>query len=663
MELAGAAGPDLPAMIGPVPARVPGSVQQALLEAGQLPDWTIGLNSNACEWVENRHWAFQTTLPLSTCTAPGQKLLHAAGLDHAGRIFLGQTEIATFASAHESHTFDLTAAIAAQLPTAPAHGLTLSILFTDPPRYLGQIGHTSQMRDAKPRFYYVWDWVIRLVQIGISDSLTLETRPAAAIDSLRAYTDVSAQTELTATGQVHVELSVANAAPTDTLRLELLDGDTLLTATTAPASTRNLTLTAPDITLWQPIGAGQQKLYTLRTTLITSAGPQHTLTRRLGFRKVTWEACEGAPASAEPWLLNVNGRRHFIYGANWVPIRTNFADVTEADYRKFLQAYADHGFNFLRVWGGATLERDIFFDLCDELGLMVWQEFPYSSSGLDNWTPDDPQAVAQAARIAESYIRRRQHHASLIMWCGGNELQWGDKDKLTGGGIPLGYDHPPIAAMKRICDTLDPTRRFVPTSSSGPSFLGNESDFGKGMHHDVHGPWNIPGTFAEWQKYWAADDALIRSEVGVPGASSAEVIEAYCNGQSLPGDGTNPLWRHVCTWWFQWKPYLAAGGNPQSLQDFVTWSQKRQADGLSVALRACLGRFPRCGGFIIWMGHDCFPCPINTAIFDWHAQPKPAATALAAIVREHGLIQPPPAIAAAILKPAKPGHEPALATV
>jgi beta-mannosidase len=198
--------------------------------------------------------------------------------------------------------------------------------------------------------------------------------------------------------------------------------------------------------------------------------------------------------------------------------------------------------------------------------------------------------------------------------------------------------------MKQVCNALDPTRRFVPTSSSGPNFLGIEADFGKGLHHDVHGPWNIPGTFAEWERYWQADDALIRSEVGVPGASSAQVIEAYCNGNPLPGDATNPAWRHVCAWWFQWKEYLAAGGNPESLAEFVAWSQRRQTDGLAVALRACLGRFPRCGGFIIWMGHDCFPCPINTAIFDWQANPKPAATALAAIVRELGLIQPRPAI-------------------
>lgn len=660
MELTGFPGPDLPSMIGPIPARVPGSVQQALLEAGLLPDWTIGLNSNACEWVENRHWAFQTTLPLDVCKAAGKKILKAEGLDHAGRVFVGKSEVGSFASAHEAHAFDLTDAINHVLDTAGEAGIPLTILFTEPPRYLGQIGHTSQMRDAKPRFYYVWDWVIRLVQIGITDKLTIEIQACGAIESLRAYTDVTDAGMETATGHVHVELSIAGAGDTDTVSVELLEDDRLLTVITAPATTRQLKLTVPDVRLWQPVGAGEQKLYTLHVSVSDGKAISHSVTRRLGFRKIHWEKCEGAAEHAEPWLLRVNDRRHFIYGANWVPIRTNFADVTEADYRKFLQAYVNHGFNFLRVWGGATLERDIFFDLCDELGLMVWQEFPYSSSGLDNWTPDDAEAVSQAARIAESYVRRRQHHPSLIMWCGGNELQWGQKERKHGGGVPIGYDHPPIAAMRSVVELLDPTRRFVATSSSGPNFLGIEADFGKGLHHDVHGPWNISGTLGDWERYWQNDDALFRSEVGVPGASPAEVIERYCNGDTLPGDATNATWRHVCAWWFQWKEYLASGGDPRSLEDFVTWSQRRQAEGLAIALRACIRRFPRCGGFIVWMGHDCFPCPINTAIFDWLGHPKPAAVAMAAIVREYGLVHPRLTIDASVLPMMKPNRTAAL---
>ena len=131
------------------------------------------------------------------------------------------------------------------------------------------------------------------------------------------------------------------------------------------------------------------------------------------------------------------------------------------------------------------------------------------------------------------------------MWCGGNELQLGHGNARIGGGVPLGYDHPTLAAMHAVVKRLDPGRRFVPTSSSGPRFSADASEFGKGVHHDVHGPWNLPGTMEEWKGYWDQDDALFRSEVGVPGASPAAMIMQYCQDEGLPADLSHPAWKHV----------------------------------------------------------------------------------------------------------------------
>ena len=88
---------------------------------------------------------------------------------------------------------------------------------------------------------------------------------------------------------------------------------------------------------------------------------------------------------------------------------------------------------------------------------------------------------------------------------------------------------------------------------------------------------------------------------------------------------------HACAWWVQWEDYLREGGDPNSLERFVTWSQARQAEALTYAARACKHRFPACGGFIAWMGHDCYPCPANTSILDVNGTPKPAALALAKV--------------------------------
>ena len=194
-----------------------------------------------------------------------------------------------------------------------------------------------------------------------------------------------------------------------------------------------------------------------------------------------------------------------------------FADLARESYRKLIEQYADLGCNVFRVWGGAFLEKSWLYDLCDEHGILVWQEFPLSSSGHENWPHEDEPSMQTLEQTAESYVRRRQHHASLLMWCGGNELQGGMDGSKTGTGIPVGLDHPLMQRWKALVQREDPGRRFVPTSASGPRFLADAAHYGQGLHWDVHGPWKAPApTVEEWETYWRGDDALFRSETGAP---------------------------------------------------------------------------------------------------------------------------------------------------
>ncbi|MBA3685646.1 MAG: hypothetical protein H0W72_10475 [Planctomycetes bacterium] len=217
------------------------------------------------------------------------------------------------------------------------------------------------------------------------------------------------------------------------------------------------------------------------------------------------------------------------------------------------------------------------------------------------------------------------------MWCGGNELQGGLDGGKTGIGKPVTLDHPLIRRWQALVEREDPGRRFVPTSSSGPRFMADEKDFGKGLHWDVHGPWKAPGAdAAASERYWRGDDALFRSETGAPGASSAEIIRRSSGGMPcLPANADNPLWRR-CMWWIEWKDFLAQHARePASLEEYVQWSQARQAEAIAMAIRASKARFPGIGGIILWMGHDAWPCAANTAIIDVDGAPKPAALAAA----------------------------------
>jgi beta-mannosidase len=621
-----------------LPAPVPGSVQQALLDAGRVPDWYLGLNAERCEWVENRHWIYEVVLPDEWFEAVKEVRLRCIGLDGNGLIRLNGQEIAAFANSYVPHVVDLT-------PYLAASGNRLQIVFECPPRWLGQFGYTSRMTAWKPRFNYHWDWTARLVQIGIWDAVAVEIVDAGEIDGLRVTTDADrdppfGQLELAGSvkGQgaaVRCSLSARDAA-SGTVPIREQTVDLAADIGTAGLRTFELSWEDLDVSLWWPNGYGDQPRYDLVVELLDDGqGVLDRVERTVGFRHIEWQPCLDAPEGADPWLCVVNGRPIFLQGFNWTPIRPDFADVKPAAYEQRLKLYRDLHVNVLRGWGGAVLEREVFFDLCDALGLLVWQEFPLSSSGIDNYAPDDPASIDALVEIARSYVARRQHHASLLLWCGGNELM-DDKDgDRENGGPPLDVAHPLLKALGDVVREMDPKRRFLATSASGPRESADPKDFGEGVHWDVHGPWQAEGALDDrWQEFWTGDDALFRSEVGAPGPSSAELIRRFAGDiDPYPGTLANPLWRRT-SWWIEWPEYVAdVGREPETLEAYVAWGQQRQARALSIAAAACKGRFPRCGGFIVWMGHDCFPCTANTSVIDFDGNPKPAAFALAEIFR------------------------------
>jgi beta-mannosidase len=312
-----------------------------------------------------------------------------------------------------------------------------------------------------------------------------------------------------------------------------------------------------------------------------------------------------------------------------VEIVPNWADVTREEHRLRLAQYRDLGVNILRINACQFLESADFYELCDEYGIMVWQEMPLTSSGVENTPPDDPASIDALCRMARTFVARRQHHPSLVLWGGGNELL--DRDMK-----PYDVSHPMLGALQRVFQEEDPARRYVPTSPSGPRWGIEEQYVGKGLHWDVHGPWKPKTDLAAWKVFWESADALFYSEIGAPGAAPAGLIRKYAGELPvMPVDPSNPLYCITLSWWTENAQFETEKGRaPTSLEEYVDWSQARQAETLAVAVRACKARFPRCGGVILWCGHDCFPCAVNTSIVDFEGAPKPAALALAAIYKE-----------------------------
>ena len=598
---------DVPVM----PAVFPRSVQASLLAAGWIKDWNDGLNSLACEWVEHRHWEFFTQIEAGTAPQGGTATLYAETLDYSGWVLVDGKKVAEFSGALTRQKIELGDA----LTDGKAH--MLSLVFGTPPEEQGQVGFTSRSAHFKPRYNFSWDFCPRLVPVGARGDLRLEFG-APAVELIRVTPRL--REDLT-TGEVAVRLEARGAGTVATVRLFQAGKNVAATTRSLTDGENILTVEAPAVKLWWPNGHGDQPLYDV---VVTTGDGVEVARVRVGFKHVAWEPCEGAPADALPWICVVNGRRIFLQGVNWTPVRLDYLSVTTAQYRERIALYREMGCNVLRVWGGAFLEQREFYDLCDEAGLLVWQEFPLSSSGIDNWAPEDPEAIKRLEVIARDYVRRRGHHACRLMWCGGNELQHalGRKD---GTGTPLTLEHPCLAALDRVVAEEDPGTRFVPTSSSGPKFMAFERDYGKGLHHDVHGPWNFDD-MAQWKRYWAGDDALLRSETGAPGAASLACIERHCGDEKpWPPSGDNRLYLHACSWWLQWDKFKAQFdglSEREGLARYVELSQAAQAEALAVPARRHRDRFPRCAGILLWMGHDLFPCPVNTSVIDFEGTPK-----------------------------------------
>ena len=634
-RLYGGMGPDPCIDVTSVPARVPGSVQGALREAGILPDWNVGLNYRQCEWVEHRHWIYRTELPDEWLAAPqhfaslGRECppasyrLECLGLDYTGWVYVNGVEAGAFVGTHVPHSFDLT-------PHLKPSGNVLEIIFDLPPRWLGQFGHTSQMTEWKPRYSYTWDWVPRLVQVGIWDTISLVTTAGCELDTLRVLTDAEPRT---GTGILEVSgQAVAFGSDRVDVTLEAEDGVVRQETMDVYEFAQGLRWDDLPVQLWWPNLEGEQPLYTLTVRLLDALGDQVDCdVRRVGFKHLEWRACAGAPPEADPWLCVVNGRPVFMQGVNFAPLSALFADLTREDYAARLRQYRELGANLLRINACQFLERQWFYDLCDELGLLVWQEFPLTSSGLENWPPEDARSIDEMAAIARSFVQRRRHHASLALWSGGNELQ-GDLDgRKTGMGKPCGLDHPMLKRLGQVVAEEDPTHRYIPTSPSGPRAGANPADYGKGLHWDVHGGAALAASPEEAQKLLEGDDALFRSEVYCPGASPVTLIEKYAGGLPIwPPTAANPYWSRLTTWWLDYDKITALHGRPPSdLAEYVAWSQQHQGLMLGQEVRAAKRRFPSCGGVLLWSGHDTFPLTINSSLIDYDGQFKPAALELA----------------------------------
>ncbi len=599
------------------PATVPGCVHTDLLAAGIIEDPYWAENEPQTAWIGRADWGYSCTFDVSADTLEAEHLtLVCEGLDTVAELSVNGERVAQTESMHVGYRFDIK-------PLVKEGENKLEIIFRSPVAY--STAHKERLGD-RPNAYpdplnfirkmacnFGWDWGPTLITSGIWREIYLESWSGVRLGSVRPL--VLEATEARARLEVYAELEgdvvglPLQASLTDPNGVVVAQAEEEASASGAP-----LTLSVDAPQRWWPRGHGEQPLY----TLVVSIG-ESVWQGRVGLRTAELDTMPDAVGAA--FTLKVNGKPIFCKGANWIPDDCFPTRVTPERYRARIVQACDAHMNMLRVWGGGIYEHDAFYDICDELGVLVWQDFLFACAAYPEEAPFG-DLVEEEARYN---VTRLAPHPSLVLWNGNNENLWGYEDwgwkqELEGRTWGRGFY---LELLPKVVAELDPSRPYWP----GSPWSGDEA---LPPNLDTHGPMHI------WDVWNQIDYTHYRdyrprfaAEFGFQAPPSYATLQA-----SIPTNdfyATSPAMLHH---------QKAMGGNDKLMKglanhfgmgtegtkgDFDDWlylTQLNQARALTLGVEWFRSLAPRCMGALYWQLNDCWPVTSWAAI-DGYGREKP----------------------------------------
>ncbi|MDG6109908.1 glycoside hydrolase family 2 protein [Dactylosporangium aurantiacum] len=572
-----------------VPATVPGCVHTDLLAAGLIDDPYLDDNELRQRWIGRTDWEYRTTFGWSAApgaAGPDRVDLVCDGLDTVATVTVNDVEVLHTANMHRGYRADVTTLL------RPGDN-TLRIRFTAPYTYAE--AHRAALGERpgpypepfqfirKMACNFGWDWGPTLVTAGIWQRIGLhawsgvrlaEVRPLATVDGGTGRVEVPVRVERTGDEPVTVTAEIAGVSA----ELRLGPGE----------HTGVLVLEVPDVRLWWPAGHGDQPRYPL-----TVRAGADTWTRRIGFRTVELDP--------DAFRLTVNGRPVFVKGFNWIPDDCFPARVTADRLRARVGQALDAGANLLRVWGGGRYESDDFYDLADELGVLVWQDFLFACAAY----PEDEPFRGEVEAEAREQVTRLVWRPSLVLWCGNNENIWGHQhwgwpEALDGRSWGAGFYHD---LLPRVVAELDPTRPYWPGTPYSGSPDRDVMDDSTGTIH-IWDVWNTK----DYTRYDAYTPRFV-AEFGFQAPPTWATLRAAVSDEPLtaasPGvrhhqkaaDGDDKLLRGLGR-------HLPA---PADVDDWHYFTQLNQARAVAYGLERFRSLMPYCMGAVVWQLNDCWP--------------------------------------------------------
>lgn len=588
-----------------VPATVPGDTHSALLAAGKIPDPYWGDNELRLQGLGKEDWIYEREVEVTEqLLAEKSIFLHCESLDTIATIFINGLEVAQTRNAFVRYRFEVKKYLHVgcnelRIEIASPEKAALAENGKQPyaaphSHYPVEAQHRNLLR--KTQCHSGWDWGPCLLVSGIYGEIYLGATSAGRIEYV--YTDQkhsAGAVDVTVTCEVDfaksgvTEFQVEFAGQTETCTAKVVRGYNVLHQT--------IRVTNPK--LWWPNGFGAQPLYDL--TVRVGGDVAH---RRIGLRTLELQNREDEHGLSMVFV--VNGVPIFAKGANWIPVDALPQRQTVAVMDDLLTSAAQSHMNMIRVWGGGQYESDAFYDLCDEKGLLIWQDFMFSCA-MYPATKDFLNLVREEVR---HQVKRLRHHASLALWCGNNEnvgaMGWFEETKTNRDRYMIDYDRLNEGVIGNEVRELDPTRVFWPSSPCGGpgdySFNMESSNRGD-MHY-----WTIWGSGKPFEEYYKIKPRFC-SEFGYQSFPSIDSIRTYA-----PEDQWNltaPIMEY-----HQRHPmgnariighFAEYFRMPEGFENSIYLSQVLQGLSIKMAVEHWRRQRPVCMGTLYWQLNDIWP--------------------------------------------------------
>jgi beta-mannosidase len=615
-------------------AEVPGEIHMDVWKAGLIADPYVGTNVLSARWVEELYWSYRREFDAPADALKSEHVwLNFEGLDYFAVILLNGEEVGR----HENSFYPCRIDIAGKL--RPGQNILVVHIegglygASDKPA-LGYTTDNGANRERitkrhwlrKPQCQFNWDWSTRFINVGIFKPVTLEwSADPIRMDQLVALATVSP--DLTQ-GQVKIRWFGEGLGETECMgKMRVVIPQAGVGVETEIAIKPGLhplecVVTVSRPALWWPVGHGSQERYQVEVSLEVNGALVAKKETLVGFRHVVINQ-DAHPQGGRYFVVEVNGKKIFAKGGNFVPGDMIFARLNRARYATLIDRALEANYNLLRVWGGGIYESDDLYDLCDEMGILVWQEFIFACG---KYPATDETFFRSVCKEAVYNIRRLAAHPSLIIWCGNNEMEYGNWH----WGYDKGVVYPDHGlfhiTLPRLLAEEDGTRYYQPSSPFSPDGQDPEANDSGDQH-----PWSVGfqnGDFRDYRKMICR----FPNEGGILGPTALPTVLACLpEGQRFPGsfawqvhDNSVDTWEDPSPTDGMLRLWLGLDPRQMTIEQFTFWAGLVQGEGLREYCENFRRRMFDSASAILWMYNDCWPVVRSWTIVDYYLRRTPS---------------------------------------